>query len=274
MLLALLVWLLAVTVAVLLGSKKWWFPQPINAHARQFDEYFLITLAITGTVFLLAQIVLGWLIIRNRNRAPETATSPDANAHGNNKLELIWTSAAAILFIGVAAASARIWAGVHLEQPSPQAIRIEVLAKQFAWNFRYPGGDGKFGKTDIKFINDAGGNPFGIDEKDAAGKDDVISAAVRVPAGRPVVLELHARDVIHNFFVRELRLKQDLVPGMNIPLAFTAETPGTYEVACSELCGLGHHQMRTNLIVMPPDEFDSWLKQKSTEAAAAAGGAQ
>ena len=266
MLLAILVWTLAITVAVLFGIQKWWFPEGINAHARAFDHYFLMTLALTGSVFFLAQIFLGWLIVKNRNRR-----EPVPHTEGNNKLEILWTSAAVILFVGVAAASSTIWSRLHIDAPSPKALRIEALAKQFAWNFRYAGADGKFGRTDLKLVNDANGNPFGLDEKDPAAKDDIVTAAVRVPAGAPVVLQLKARDVIHNFFVRELRIKQDLVPGLDIPLAFTADKPGTYEVACSELCGLGHHQMRTTLIVMDPQEFDSWMKNTAAQAAPAGG---
>ncbi len=179
--------------------------------------------------------------------------------------EILWTAAAVILFVGVAAGSSTIWSRLHIDEPSAKALRIEALGKQFAWNFRYAGADGKFGRTDLKFVNDANANPFGLDEKDPAAKDDIVTAAVRVPAGAPIVLQLKARDVIHNFFVRELRLKQDLVPGLDIPLAFTADKPGTYEVACSELCGLGHHQMRTTLIVMDPQEFDSWMKAQAAQ---------
>ena len=98
-----------------------------------------------------------------------------------------------------------------------------MLGKQFAWSFRYPGPDGKFGRTDLKLINDAAGNPFGLDEKDPAGKDDIVSASLKVPAGKPIKLIMHSRDVIHNFFVRELRMKQDIVPGMEIPLHFQAD---------------------------------------------------
>jgi len=137
------------------------------------------------------------------------------------------------------------------------------MAKQFAWSFRYPGPDGKFGRTDLKLINDAAGNPFGLDEKDPAAKDDVVSASLKVPAGKQVNLIMHARDVIHNFFVRELRLKQDIVPGMEIPLHFTADTVGVYEVPCSELCGLGHFQMRTTMQVMPEAEFEQWKQQQA-----------
>jgi cytochrome c oxidase subunit 2 len=111
-------------------------------------------------------------------------------------------------------------------------------------------------------VNDAGGNPFGLDEADPASKDDIVSATLRVPAGKPVNLSLRSLDVIHSFFVRELRIKQDVVPGMTIPFHFTADAPGTYEVPCSELCGLGHHQMRTTVIAMPPEEFDAWKREQ------------
>ena len=85
------------------------------------------------------------------------------------------------------------------------------------------------------------------------------------PAGKPILLILRSRDVIHNFFVRELRLKQDTVPGMEIPFPFTADTPGIYEVACSELCGLGHHQMRTTLEVLPEADFEKWKREQASQ---------
>ena len=112
------------------------------------------------------------------------------------------------------------------------------------------------------YLNDAAGNPYGLDDKDPAAKDDIVSASIKVPVGRPVKLIMHSRDVIHNFFVRELRVKQDIVPGMEIPLSFTADTAGTYEVPCSELCGLGHFQMRTTMQVMSEAEFEAWKQQQ------------
>lgn len=254
--LAVLIWVIAGAIVWLFVARPWWFPQAISSHARDFDGNFTLTLWLTGLIFVAAQAVLGWAILRYRRN--EGAIS---GSDGNNKLEMLWTTAAAVLFVGVALLSSRIWAGVHLGGAAASEVRIETMGKQFAFSFRYTGQDGKFGRTEIKKINDAGGNPFGIDDKDPAGRDDITTAAVRVPAGRPVALLLRSRDVIHNFFVRELRLKQDLVPGMEIPLRFTAEKPGEYEVACSELCGLGHHQMKTMLIVLPPAEFDAWLKQ-------------
>jgi cytochrome c oxidase subunit 2 len=170
--------------------------------------------------------------------------------------------ATTVLFLGLLLMGAKTWAGVQFTQAPRDAEPIEVLARQFAWSFRYPGADQRFGRTDIHLINEASGNPFGIDDADPASRDDIVSATLRVPAGKPVNLALLSLDVIHSFFVRELRVKQDLVPGMQIPLHFVADVPGTYEVPCAELCGLGHHQMRTTVIVMPQPEFEAWKREQ------------
>jgi cytochrome c oxidase subunit 2 len=170
-----------------------------------------------------------------------------------------WLTATAALFITLSVLGSRGWAKIPGRTAGEETI--EVDAHQFAWNFRYPGLDGHFGRTSIEFISDAGGNPVGIRPDDPAGKDDFVIASLRIPAQRNVLLLLHSRDVIHDFFVRELRTKQDIVPGMEIPLELRVDHPGTYEIACAELCGLGHSQMRSMLIVMPPDEYDRWKKQ-------------
>jgi cytochrome c oxidase subunit 2 len=257
MLLALLVWILAVAVSWLFTAKTWWFPPPINAHGAAFDRQFALTLAVSGAIFVLAQGSLGFMIWRHRKRARAE------HIEGNNRLEYLWTAATAALFLGLLFSGARIWAGVQLARPPAGAPRIEVSARQFAWAFRYPGPDGRFGRTDIRLVNDSAGNPFGIDDKDPAGRDDIVSASLRLPAGRPAVLLLTARDVIHNFFVPELRVKQDLVPGMVIPLVIEGDREGTYEVACSELCGLGHHQMRTTLQILSAEEFTRWMEEQT-----------
>jgi len=257
MLLAAIVWILAIAIYILFAGKFWWFPPPINAHGQAYDDQFTITLAVTGVIFFIAQVALGYAIYRFR-----ASGRPVRYSHGNNKLEVFWTSAAAVLFVGLVLMGSRIWAAVHFEKAPADALEIQVLAKQFAWAFRYAGPDGKFGRTDIKLINDANGNPFGIDEKDPAGKDDIVNAALKIPVGKPILLTLKSRDVIHNFFVRELRQKQDIVPGMEIPFHFQADTIGTYEVPCSELCGLGHSQMRTTMQVMSVEDFEKWKKDQ------------
>jgi cytochrome c oxidase subunit II len=259
MALAALLAALAAATLLFFGEPRWWFPAPISEHARAYDAQFRLTLWITGAIFLLAQGLLAWVVLRARDRGQTPSTT-----EGNNRLELIWTAATAALFLGMLFWGQQIWAGVHLGTNAPGALEVEVLAKQFAWSYRYPGPDGKFGRTSVRAIDDSAGNPFGIVDADSAGADDITAAALRVPAGREILLHLKSRDVIHNFFVRELRLKQDVMPGMVIPLRFTASTPGVYEVPCSELCGLGHHQMRSTLIVMPPEEFDSWLREQAS----------
>lgn len=262
MAIAILIAALAGATVALFFQPRWWFPDAISAHAKTYDAHFLFTLCVIGAIFVFAQGLLTWVILRYRDRGQ----APSAH-EGNNTLELVWTSATAVVFLGLAFAGQGIWAGIHLDAPAANALRVEVLAKQFAWSYRYPGPDGAFGRVDTRQIDDASGNPFGIDAKDPAGRDDITGAILRVPAGRQVELLLKSRDVIHNFFVRELRLKQDVVPGITIPLRFTADTPGSYEVPCSELCGLGHHQMRSSLVVMAPADFDAWLQEAQQKAA-------
>src|SRR5215475_7713985 len=238
MLLAPVVWILTVVIVYFFASKTWWFPLLINQNGIAYDEQFMRNLVVTGVIFFLAQFALGYVIFRFRDDGRRAT-----HFHGNNKLETLWTSATAVLFLGLVLMGTKIWAGVHWTEAPPEAIPVEVLSKQFAWSFRYPGPDGKYGHTDLKFVNDSAGNPFGIDDKDPAGKDDITSGSLNVPVGKPIRLIMHSRDVIHNFFVRELRVKQDIVPGMEIPLVFQADQVGIYEVPCSELCGLGHFQM-------------------------------
>jgi cytochrome c oxidase subunit 2 len=235
-----------------------WFPSPVSTFGLQFDRQFGVTLNLAVFAFILLHLLLlAAIYFRRRSesvRAPQWL--PDT----------LFTVAATAIFLFLALAGARIWAGVHPQLESPNAERIEVYAHQFAWSFRYPGPDRKFGRTDPRHVNDVLQNPFGIDPADPAGRDDIISATLKVPAHREIVLLLHSRDVIHDFFVRELRFKQDVVPGMEIPIRFRAETPGTYEIACSELCGLGHSQMRSVMEVMPPEAFDQWKHQRSSVA--------
>jgi cytochrome c oxidase subunit II len=235
----------------------WWFPAAISRHAVGYDVQFTRTLIAAAVIFFAAQGGLIAIVWRFRSRARVRSTDRKAS---NGRLELVWTAATACLFLGLLLMGGHVWASVQFSPAPPNSEVIEVLAKQFAWNFRYPGPDGHFGRTDIHLINDADDNPFGLDDRDPFAKDDVMSATLRVPAGRPVKLTLTSRDVIHSFFVRELRIKQDLVPGMRIPLHFQADVPGTYEVPCAELCGLGHNQMRTTVIVMPAGDYERWKR--------------
>jgi len=254
MLLGLILICLTAAGCALFALRPAWFPAAISADAIAYDHQFTWTLWICGIIFVGAQLLLAWTILRGRKR------SVGSPATGSKPLELTWLIATAALFLTLSVVGSRGWA--KMPERTAGKETIEVWAHQFAWNFRYPGPDGRFGNTSIELINDAGGNPIGIDPKDDRGKDDIVTATLRIPAHRDVLLLLHSRDVIHDFFVRELRTKQDIVPGMEIPLEIHVDAPGTYEIACAELCGLGHGQMRSFMIVMSPEDYDRWKRQQ------------
>jgi cytochrome c oxidase subunit II len=155
-----------------------------------------------------------------------------------------------------------------------------VTGEQFAWNVRYAGPDGKFGKTDIKFL-DVSDNPLGIDRSDPDAKDDVTTLnQLYLPVNKPIIVKLRSKDVIHSFNVPEFRVKQDAIPGLTIPIWFipnvtTAEMRARtnnqefqYEIACAQLCGLGHYRMRAFVTVLAADEFTKWMDEKVKEQSA------
>ncbi|MBI3940186.1 MAG: cytochrome c oxidase subunit II [Acidobacteria bacterium] len=257
MILALLIWAITIITMALFVSGKWDFPFGASSHAATVDHQYYITLVICGVIFFLAQMALGWVVLRYRDRGKAHYS------HGNNKLELLWTLATAVLFIALNVMGQRVWADLRFQGAAPGAVQIEVYGQQFVWNIRYAGPDGKFGRTDARLMSDSAGNPLGIDPADPDGRDDVVVPTMAVPVNRPVQLLLHAKDVTHSFFVRELRIKQDAVPGMAIPMHFTPTRIGNYEVACAELCGLGHYKMRSLLAVLSEEDYQKWLQERA-----------
>jgi cytochrome c oxidase subunit 2 len=156
--------------------------------------------------------------------------------------------------------SEALWANARIAGPDPSAMQVEVTGVQFAWYFRYPGTDATFGETRAALVDAGGGNPLGIDPTDAHGADDIVSSELVLPAGREVDLRLRSHDVMHGFFVPEMRLKQNAVPGSTLHVHFTPEKPGTYAILCSQLCGLGHFRMQATMRVLPQDQFDAWVR--------------
>lgn len=268
-LLAFGIWLVALgTLAFFAVSQTragWWFPEAISTHSGALDGQMKLTLTIVGIAFLLAQLALGYVVWRFRARGAERAHY----SAGNTKVEIICAAVTAVVFIGLAITGQRVWIGLHLNQAPAEAVQVEVNAQQFLWYFRYPGADGRFGSTSPKLYNEADTSsgarpgPLGIDAKDPAGKDDVVSQLLVIPAGRPINLTLRAKDVTHDFYVPALRLKQDAVPGLKINLHFTANKEGRYEIACAELCGQLHHQMRAYLEVKAPADYEKWLQDRA-----------
>ena len=255
--------LITVITVVLVWAQVWWFPVDISVHGRAIDDQFTVTFIVCGIIFVLAQLGLAYFVWRYRDRGDGRKAT---YSQGNTTWEATWTTAAAIVFIGLNLMGFRVWAGMHFTGPAPGALPIEVTGQQFQWYFRYPGPDGKFGPTHVELVNDSIGNYLGLDRaRDPAARDDIVTATLSVPVNRPVQLILRSKDVTHAFFVRELRLKQDLVPGMEIPVHFTATGTGRYEVVCAELCGLGHYKMRSFLQVMPEEDFQKWLENMAAQ---------
>ena len=250
--LGVVIWLLALASVYLFVGGHWWFPKAITEHAPAVDRQFLITIIVVGVSFTAAQIGLGWMVWKYR----ETAVADRAlYTHGNNRLEMVWTVVTAVIFIGLAVMGQQVWASLHLNQAPAGSFQVRVVAQQFAWTFHYAGNDGKFGRTDASLINDDDQNFVGLDRADADAKDDSQIATLVVPVGRPVELLLRSKDVTHNIWVPQLRFKQDLVPGMTIPVHFTVTQAGKYELACAELCGMNHFKMKSYMLALPEDEF-------------------
>lgn len=259
---------LAITLITLIScgfflSHHWWLPRPLSTIAPSIDHQLAVTFIVCGILFVVAELALACFIWRYRGQRHGASVR---FSRGHRTLEAAWTVVAAVLFIGLGLAGYRLWGRVQFMGAPPGALQVEVWGEQFQWYFRYPGPDGRFGPVHPHLMNDSNGNYLGLDRRhDAASRDDIITTTLAVPVGRPIELILRSKDVIHSFFVRELRLKQDLVPGMEIPIHFTATRTGKYEIVCSQLCGLGHYKMHTYLVVVKKPAFRKWLRQMAQE---------
>ncbi|HEU4768227.1 MAG TPA: cytochrome c oxidase subunit II [Pyrinomonadaceae bacterium] len=251
--LAVIIWLITLLSVALFFNDKWWFPDPISAHAPAYDRQFLITIIVVGLSFTAAQVGLGWAVWKFRDTGKPGDRA--VYSHGSNRLEVLWTVITAVVFITLAIMGQSVWASLRLHDAPPGSYTVEVVAQQFQWNFHYAGADNKFGRTHPSLIDDGTLNFIGLDPEDPSGRDDSVTAALAIPVNRPVELRLRAKDVIHNFWVPQLRFKQDLVPGMEIKVNFKAERVGKYELACAELCGQLHFKMKSYMLVLPEDEL-------------------
>lgn len=262
--LLLVIWLITFASTYFFIAKTWWLPVGASASAAAIDHHFAITYILMGIVFVAAQVSLGFLVWMYRDRG---SSSKAEYSHGNTKLELIWTALTAVLFVGLNLMSGSIWASERFRAAEANAVRVEVTGMQFAWYFRYPGPDGKFAATNPELEDaSAGGEAaLGLDTKDPASKDDVVTGIMVVPVNREIEVILRAHDVIHSFFVPAFRFKQDAVPGLAIHMHFTAIQTGEFEMACAELCGLGHYKMHGIVKVVSQEEFDKWLAAREAE---------
>lgn len=254
--------LIAIASAVPIIMHTWEPPVDISTHGPLIDEQMSETMAEAGISFLAAQFILG-IFVWKFTRKEGTVKSFPGGARG--------LVAAAVILVGLevlalGAFGAKAWANVYFSTPSPDAMRIQAQAGQFAFYFRYPGPDGKFGPIHPDLINEGTQNFFGIDvDHDPDAKDDVVTAELGIPVNKQVHLLMHAKDVGHSFFVRELRIQQDFVPGLDVSVHFTATKTGRFEIVCTQLCGLGHYNMKAYLNVMSQPDFDNWMKQQAAQ---------
>jgi cytochrome c oxidase subunit II len=235
---------------------------PVDASAQGAEIDNLIVLVHV----LMALLFIGWAIyfvialVRFRQGRNPVASYHGSKSHFSTYIEGGVAIFEAILLIAFAVP---VWARrvSHLP-PEKDSTVVRVVAQQFAWNIHYPGPDGVFGRTDIKLVDST--NPVGLDRSDPAGKDDVVTInQLHLPVNRPVIIHLTSRDVIHSFFLPVMRVKQDAIPGMNIPVWFEPIETGKWEIACAQLCGLSHYRMRGFLTVETPAEYAAWLASEA-----------
>jgi cytochrome c oxidase subunit 2 len=234
-------------------------PPDLSAHGHSIDSLiyiihiFMIVLFVGWGLFFLVTLV------KFRQRKNHGANYQSATTKFPKFLELAVVLFEAFLLVGL---SFPIWNSYKNEPPAEnEALTIRVVAQQFVWNFQYPGDDGKFGRTDIKFVNDS--NPLGIDPSDPASADDFFTVnQMHIPVGKPIITQVTSKDVIHSFGVPVLRVKQDAVPGQVVPIWFTAKAPAAFEIICSQLCGLSHFMMKGNITAQSSEDFQKWWQEQ------------
>jgi cytochrome c oxidase subunit II len=258
------IWLITFFSTYFFVAKTWWLPPGASTAAPWIDHQFALTYILMGIVFVAAQGALGLFVWQYRDRGAATKVR---YSHGNTKLEAVWTLLTAVLFIGLNLMGSHVWASERFDPPKSGAIPVEATGLQFAWYFRYPGPDGKYGRTKPELADaSAGGEAaVGLDTTDPAAKDDIVSGTMYLPVNKEVDLTLRSQDVIHSLFIPNMRFKQDAVPGLLIHMHFTPTQTGDYEIACAELCGLGHYKMHGMLKVISQEDFDKWIASKETE---------
>jgi len=245
--------LVLVVVATFYFTKTW-LP-PLKSDRIAIDHALAITLAVTGLVFIVTNLMLAWFGYAYQD-------GPGAKAaywHDSPRLEMTWTLVTAGILAIFLFNALSLWAKVTAPPPA-DAVLIEVTGQQFAWNVRYPGKDGVLGKTD--HLQASQDNPIGLVKDDPASKDDLLLLnQIYLPKDRPVRVQVRSMDVIHSFFLPNFRVKQDAMPGMTIDIWFTPTELGDFEIACAEHCGLGHYRMRGAVHVVPAADLEKTVAE-------------
>ena len=216
---------------------SWLMDESSSTFGPTIDRLYLVILIITGIVFFATQGTLIWFIFKYRHREGRKAEY----IHGNTRAEIIWTAIPFAIVLAIALASRGVWAQVKDPQNVPaDAMPVLVMAKQFEWNVTYPGPDGQI----------------------ETGDDFTVRNRLDVPVDRPTHVILRAEDVIHSFFLPDMRVKQDAVPGMEMTVWFQPTATGEFVIGCAELCGIGHTRMRGTLTVHSAADYQTWANEQ------------
>ena len=249
-------------------------------HGERIDSMLYITIAVTGVVFLITQILLFWFSYKYQAREERKAYF----FPHDNRLEIIWTVIPAIVLTVLVGFGLYYWFQITGEAPR-NAMVVEVTGKQFNWEFRYPGKDGVLGKKYFKKVDEANGNPLGQIWEDPANHDDIYTTQeMHVVVNKPLKLVINAKDVIHDVGLAHFRMKMDAVPGIPTTMWFTPkfttrqmrEKYGpdfNYEISCDQMCGKGHFSMRGTIVIESQAEYNVWLASKKPQYITAKGSA-
>lgn len=220
---------------------SWILPSSASTFAGDIDFLYYLILVITGIAFVVVEVGILVFVVKYRARPGRKAQYIE----GSTKAEIIWTAIPAVTVVMIGVMSGGVWNHVKGRNSIPQnAIPHQVNVRQFEWDFVYRGADGQLGTAD----------------------DFTVRNQLHIPVNQPVALQLNAEDVIHSFFVPAFRVKQDAVPGMAIDMWFEATEVGEYEIACAELCGLGHYRMRAMVTVHSAADYQQWLADRTAAA--------
>ena len=263
-LLAVTIIVIAIASAIPVVMHTWEAPPNISTHGKLIDDQMGDTMIEAGVSFLASQILLALFIWQFSKPRPQGKIKTFPGGAKGLVLAAIILVGVEVLALGVFGVKA--WAQIYFTPPGPDSMPIQVQAGQFAFYFRYPGPDGKFGPIHPELISEANQNFFGLDpEHDVESRDDIVTAEMAIPVNKEIHLLMHAKDVSHSFYVPALRIHQDFEPGLVLSQHFTATQVGKYEIVCSQLCGLGHYNMRAYLEVMSQQDFDDWLKKQAAQ---------
>ncbi|MBA5604010.1 cytochrome c oxidase subunit II [Duganella sp. FT3S] len=248
-----LVLILIVAGAVAFHLASPWWQTPVASNWQQMDDALMLTLVITAVAFVAINLFLAYVVLRFRHREGRRA----AAEHGNKALEAWLVGLTTVGIVALLAPGLSVYA--KLIHPPADAMVFEVMGQQWQWHYRLPGKDGKLGMTDVRYMGAA--NPFGINPDDPNGQDDVLveGQEVHLPINRPVKVMLRSQDVLHDFFVPQFRTRMNMVPGMVTSFWFTPQKAGKFEVLCAQLCGIGHFNMRSYVVVEDAGAYASWL---------------